>query len=58
MFEQAKTLAPARYQRILRDGTIVESEEMIKQRKKLIDEKIVACKELISSEGLEVSLSI
>uniref|UniRef100_A0A0R3RUZ8 RING-type domain-containing protein n=1 Tax=Elaeophora elaphi TaxID=1147741 RepID=A0A0R3RUZ8_9BILA len=55
MFEQAKTLAPAQYQRILRDGTIGESEQMIKQRKKLIDEKIVACKEIASSEGLKDS---
>ncbi|CAG9531659.1 unnamed protein product [Cercopithifilaria johnstoni] len=58
MLEQAKTLAPARYQRILRDGTISESEQMIKQRKKLVDEKIVAYKELFSSEGLKVSLPI
>ncbi|VDK64255.1 unnamed protein product [Onchocerca ochengi] len=50
MFEQAKTLAPARYQRILRDGTIGENEQMIKQRKKLVDEKIVTCKELVCSE--------
>ncbi|VBB30680.1 unnamed protein product [Acanthocheilonema viteae] len=49
MFEQAKTLAPARYQCILRDGTIGESEQMINQRQK----KIMACKELVSSEGLK-----
>ncbi len=57
MFEQAKTLAPARYQRILRDGTIGETEQMIKQKKKLL-EKVVACKELVSSEDLKVSLPI
>uniref|UniRef100_A8PXV2 PHD-finger family protein n=1 Tax=Brugia malayi TaxID=6279 RepID=A8PXV2_BRUMA len=54
MFEQAKTLAPARYQRILRDGTIGETEQMIKQKKKLL-EKVVACKELVSSEDLKDS---
>lgn len=58
MLEQAKTLAPARYQRILRDGTIGESEEVIKQRKKLIDEKLVTYNELIFSEGIKVSLPI
>uniref|UniRef100_A0AAF5PI03 RING-type domain-containing protein n=1 Tax=Wuchereria bancrofti TaxID=6293 RepID=A0AAF5PI03_WUCBA len=55
MFEQAKTLASARYQCILRDGTIGETEQMIKQRKKLLNEKIVACKELVSSEDLKDS---
>ncbi|VDO37447.1 unnamed protein product, partial [Onchocerca flexuosa] len=53
MFEQTKTLAPARYQRILRDGTIGENEQMIKQRKKLINEKIVTCKEQVCSNGLK-----
>ncbi|VDK80067.1 unnamed protein product [Litomosoides sigmodontis] len=55
MLEQEKTFAPARYQRILPDGTIGENEQMIKQRRKLIDEKIGVCKELVSAEGLKDS---
>lgn len=58
MLEQAKTFAPARYQRILRDGAIGENEQVIKQRGKLIDEKIGICKELVSVEGLKVGLPI
>ncbi|EFO19223.1 PHD-finger family protein [Loa loa] len=53
MFEQAKTLAPARYQRILRDGTIGGTEPMIKRKEKIADAKIVACKQLVSSESLK-----
>lgn len=58
MLEQAKTLAPSRYQHILRDGTIGETDHMIKQRKKLTYGQVVTCNELVSSKGLKVSLSI
>lgn len=39
MFEQTKTLAPARFQKVARDGKILETELMVEHRKK-VEKKI------------------
>lgn len=56
MLEQAKALAPGRSQRVCRDGTIVEAEEIIGHRKK-VDKKEATCNNSAPLSGFKVSAS-